>query len=554
MMTGIGNHIERFKKLLLRACGHQFTDERERALIKALNQRMRQRRITVAEHYHALLQSDREELQQLIDLLTVNETYFFREPEYLQLAVDHLIPELLGAGPGLKPPGASRPRPHGEPLRIFCAGCATGEEPYSLAMLLDQRYGAESRRLFSIAAADIDATAVAQARRGVYGPGSFRGPATAFRERYFTPRATDAWQLGEIRHQVHFAVLNLLADSYPPAFQRPDIVFYRNVSIYFPGQVQKEIFTRLADQLNENGYLFVGASETMHHNLGILHLTQRDALFFFRKHRLPPLAAPKLGKLGPDTNFRAANYARKLGPDPNSVLKRKLVSDPNFGKLGENWGRTPIFGRNWDLTQRKLERKLVSPNFVPAPGDRDQRDQAKETDLSNLFGEALSLARSRRPEQALELLERLLAADTACSRAYALKGGILAEMDCYTEARQQGRLALEHDPLCLEASLLLGISARHLGDDDEAGRRFRDALYVNRACWPAHFYLAEIAYTRGKIEPAKRGYQSTLEVLEKRACPPDKELFFPLSFSPNQLISVCRHKLSLLADQAATNY
>ncbi|MFU8819585.1 MAG: CheR family methyltransferase, partial [Desulfurivibrio sp.] len=182
------NNISQFKELLLKACGHKFTDEREQSLVEALNQRMNQRKIKGAERYYLLLLSDREELQRLIELLTVNETYFFREPEYLRLVVDRIVPELLE-------------NRRDQPVRIVCAGCATGEEPYSLAMLLDQRFGAESRRRFLIAAADIDATAIAAARRGIYGPGSFRGDFLPFRQRYFTPLAQDSWQLNEIRRQ-----------------------------------------------------------------------------------------------------------------------------------------------------------------------------------------------------------------------------------------------------------------------------------------------------------------------------------------------------------------
>ena len=164
------------------------------------------------------------------------------------------------------------------------AGCSTGEEPYSIAIMLRERFGAESERLFAITGVDIDSTVIATAQQGVYGKGSFRGMDQSLLERYFEPRDSGRFQVREsIRKQVEFEVVNLLGASYPQRMQLPDIILYRNVSIYFPGQVQREIFGRLAELLADGGCLLVGASETFHHDIGILSLVKQDSLFFYRK-------------------------------------------------------------------------------------------------------------------------------------------------------------------------------------------------------------------------------------------------------------------------------
>lgn len=560
MRVELGN-IGQFKELLLRACGHSFNEEREQALSSAVARRMAHCQLAEAEHYYSRLQSDPAELQQLVELLTVNETYFFREPEHLRLLVENLIPELL------------RQR-KGETLRIVCLGCATGEEPYSLAMLLENHFGPESRQQFHLVAGDIDAGVLERARQGVYGPGSFRGGTEYFRQRFFTPvgpEVTDcprseSWQLGEeIRSRVHFQQLNLLAESFPSAFQQPDVILYRNVSIYFPRPVQERIFHHLAALLKNDGLLLVGAAETMHHNLGILHLMARDSLFFFHKRSRPPLRK----ETGPDSSSARSEAAkREMGTDlffagssspknPAVAAKNKSVPislardlrqrSAESGSAADHRVHPEVSGHGGgQVAASETATRASARDPAQSPQDAVSRGRLPEVDVAGLFSQALALARSRQFDPALALVEQLLVADACCSRAYALKGSIMAERDHYSEVRQLGLLALEHDPLCLEACLLLGVSARHLGDHVEAGRRFREALYVNRACWPAHFHLAEIAYGKGDQRLARRSYLSALAGLEEGDAVGQPTFFYPLSFDSGQLIHVCRHKLARL--------
>jgi chemotaxis protein methyltransferase CheR len=181
----IGEDVELapFKELLLRTCGHRFEKEREQALSAALYRRMSALGIDASETYHAMLLRDEVELLRLTELLTINETYFFREPEHLNLVVDRLLPEFMTARAQ-------------KPVRILSAGCSTGEEPYSLAIMLRERFGAESGRLFVITGVDIDSTVIASAKRGVYGKGSFRGMDQSLLERYFEP-------FGEVPERLH---------------------------------------------------------------------------------------------------------------------------------------------------------------------------------------------------------------------------------------------------------------------------------------------------------------------------------------------------------------
>ena len=500
-MSGELKNIECFKSLLLAGCGFQFGNERERSLREALSCRIGCRGGVGEDAYYEILAADPREMQVLVELLTVNETYFMREPEYLHLLVDRLIPELLARDGG------------GNGLEIFCAGCASGEEAYSLAILLDQRFGSAADRLFKIVAGDIDGGVIAAARRGIYGPHAFRGESAKWRDRYFTPRSAGEWQLEEqIRRRVQFELCNLLAPAYPMAVGRPQIVLYRNVSIYFPSPVQRQIFTRLAGQMAENGYLLVGASETIHHHdFRILALEKRDQLYFFRKS---PTVAPARRSPSPRVAFSSVQ--------PGQPAKHQ----PQQAGL-----------------------KFTPPGTAP-PAPRLAKVQSlRESAAADPFNEALALARRQCFAEALELLRGIVERDRSCGRAYALEGCILVELDDFAEARQRGLIAIEHDPLCLEAYLLLGISARQRADYAEAGRRFREALYIDRACWSAHFYLAETTYALGDADRARRSYRSALEVLQNQA-DHEPESFFPLNCNRAHFVSICRHKISQLAAKA----
>ena len=257
-----------FKELLLRTCGHSFEKEREQALSASLCRRMAALNVDTLQRYHAMLLFDQNELLRLTELLTVNETYFFREPGHLNLIIDSLLPEFMVA------------RTRG-PIRILSAGCSTGEEPYSIAMLLRERFGADSERLFTITGVDIDSNVIASALRGVYGRSSFRGMSQVVLDRYFDLVGPGEYKVCDtVKKQVEFEVVNLLGTSYPRRMQMPDIILYRNVSIYFPGQVQREIFAKLAELLSPGGCLLVGASETIHHDIGVLSLVKQESLFF----------------------------------------------------------------------------------------------------------------------------------------------------------------------------------------------------------------------------------------------------------------------------------
>lgn len=485
------------KELLLHTCGFFFENSREATLASGVMQRMSLKGVDSAGLYHSILTSDQDELRCLIEFLTVNETYFFREQDHLKLLVDKIVPEILSE------PGKST-------VRIVSAGCSTGEEPYSLAIMLRERFGEESSRLFYIVGTDIDSAVITKAKQGVYGKGSFRGMDESVRHRYFEPCGSGTYQLGDIRHQVNFDVANLKDAMYPSGMQQPDIILYRNVSIYFPAQVQREIFGRLSMLLNDGGYLFVGATETIYHNIGFLTLINQDSVFFYRK--IPGVIIE---------DRRTAR--REIGEGEQTIPVPRRTAG-----TGIPAGRVPSGTR---------------PAVIGTAGLQSPAS-AGDVDVKKLFDEALELAISKSLDKALAVLDTIIKKDKTFTKAHSLKASIFMSESRFAEAHDVCNSILSRDTLCLEAYLMLGIIARHAGNDDDAQRRFREALYLKSSCWLAHFYVAEILFGQGDKNRAGNAYEKALRVLENPL--EHRREFFPLCFNAEQFMAICRHKLSLL--------
>jgi chemotaxis protein methyltransferase CheR len=482
-----------FKELLRQTCGFSFTGDRERTLQDGLAQRMALGCAPGPGTYLARLRDDPGELDRLVELLTVNETYFLREPAHLDLLVDKLVPERLAE--------------HPDPVRILCAGCSTGEEPYSVAMLLQDRADPAALARFTITGVDLDARAIAKAQAAAYGRYSFRGMDPGFEARHFEPAGPQEKRVKEpVRSRVQFAVLNLLAPSYPPQLEHQDLILYRNVSIYFPGPVQLDVFRRLAALLRPGGYLLVGAAETLVHAVGILQLEERDSLYVFRK--------------AGGMEIQDRRRARRTPPGPDRT--------PGPG--------TPAGGA---AAIREGARAADPPAPRPrpaAPGPARAR---------GLFDDALDCARGQREPEALAILATLLEAQPGHVRAHTLKACVLLALARSGEARSAAEAALALDPLCLEACLILGLVSRQEGDDLGALKRFREAIYLDASCWFAHYGQAEILAAKGERARARTGFETALRLL---AAGDSGQGLFPLKFNAEEFVTLCRHKLARLQD------
>jgi chemotaxis protein methyltransferase CheR len=230
-------------------------DERSRFILeRRLAPRLRALRLGDFEHYYRYLLFDDargEELARMLDQVAVRETYFFREPQQLDAFRRELLPRLAEEN------AASRR------LRIWSAGCATGEEPYTVAMLvlesgLFEGWGVQ------IFGTDLSQAAVGQARRGLYRDASMRALSDEARARYFTSEGPNAWRLDErVRRMVTFGTLNLVDTPRYEVYAGADVIFCRNVLIYFGAETRRMVVNMFYETLRAGGYLLLGHAETL---------------------------------------------------------------------------------------------------------------------------------------------------------------------------------------------------------------------------------------------------------------------------------------------------
>jgi chemotaxis protein methyltransferase CheR len=233
--------------------GIWFNDSSKYLLQKRLSPRARELSFDSFQKYFYFLQYDPRadaEFDQIFDLVTTNETYFFREPAQLSAFIEEIVPDLLS-------------RKTLKKIRIWSAGCSSGEEPYSIAILL-QDAGWYEHATFEIFASDINQQVLARARRGTYRESAFRATAPQLRERYFTRNDDNSWRItDEIRNRVSFGRLNLYDEARVSLLGHLDVVFCRNVIIYFDDASKKVVVNNFYNRLVDGGYLLLGHSESL---------------------------------------------------------------------------------------------------------------------------------------------------------------------------------------------------------------------------------------------------------------------------------------------------
>jgi len=241
------------RDLIHQHCGLYFDSDSKYLLEKRLCPRVGLRNLSDFREYYQFLKYDRkkdEELSDIMDILTTNETYFFRESFQLKAFTDEILPELAAARKGERT------------LRIWSAGCSTGEEPYTIAMLILESELLKGWRV-EVVGTDISQRVVQQARKGIYGKSAFRCTPDEYRERFFTEAEGGLRISDEVRSLVTISHLNLFDEHRLALLGKMDIVFCRNVIIYFDINAKKRVIERFYNTLRGGGYLLLGHSESL---------------------------------------------------------------------------------------------------------------------------------------------------------------------------------------------------------------------------------------------------------------------------------------------------
>ncbi|MBW4483514.1 MAG: tetratricopeptide repeat protein [Tildeniella torsiva UHER 1998/13D] len=405
----------------------------------------------------------RSEWQELYSVLTVNESYFFRDSNQLRLLSDRLLPEILERKLATAPLG-SKPR-----LRIWSAGCSTGEELYSIAIALDQLKFPWHQWDTQLIGTDISTAAIQSAQAGLYGSWSFRQTPADLRQRYFQAQGQVYKICDRLQQQVVFQVGNLLQDPCPnlvPGQGDLDLILCRNVFIYLDRQAIGQIVQKFHSGLIPQGYLLTGHTELYGQDTSQFQVTSFPETVVYQKPPLPVLALP------------TASLAEGL---------RRGTANPQPSHL-------------------------PPPPVLPSSSDN----------LEAALQEAAALLKQDDYASAIRAAKQIYQAHPHCIAARKIAARAYANTGCYSQAKELCQQVIQNHPLHLDMHYLLAQIAEDENDLETAKRHLRKIIYLDPDFVKAYLDLASI-YDRAKQpEKAQTTREHALLLLSK--LPPSQVL------------------------------
>jgi chemotaxis protein methyltransferase CheR len=362
----------------------------------------------------------RHSLDDLITEMTVGETYFFREPAQLGRLRCEILPEIR------------RRRGSGHVLRVWSAGCASGEEPYSLAILLEEEGLAERSRVL---ATDISRAALIRARKGAYGEWSFRGDRELLMRRYFRCDGTRFTLVDRLRSRVKVEYLNLALDTYPSSATdtaETDVILCRNVLIYFDRDTVRQIAGRLFDALSDGGWLITGASDPLLSEYAPFDVVSTSAGLLYRRNAssrgriqtLPPPTRSAMVPIEPALVRAAVDQMRSEPSNPIAAASDALLR----GDYAAVLNLTEACGLDPDAYGLRI-RALANCRDVPG-AERAAADVVAKHPLSSevQFLHAALLIELGNLGEAAHALRRVIYLDNGLAIAHLALGSVLQRL------------------------------------------------------------------------------------------------------------------------------
>lgn len=421
--------FQQLQAFLVRKSGLYISGDRMGVLEEKVRSRLSSCGMENIEHYFQFLQYNSEgaaELKNLIDLLTVGETFFFRNQPQFNALREAILPAMIQSK------GARKS------LKIWCAGCSTGEEPYSLAILLNEMGFFDPSWKVSILATDINRRSLEAAQRGAYSERAVQEVPADQLQRYFTRQGRRYLLSDEIKSRVEFRRHNLVGDEFSLEEMRDlDVVLCRNVTIYFNLPTTQRLISQFADCLTPESYLFIGHAETLWGISEAFDPVEFPDTFVYRK-RNPRAAKPAF----------SLHKAMARKSVPPTVPKPVVASVPAIPPA------------------RPVSSKPVAQAHRAAP----------PFDSEALLAEAQRLADQGAHEKALESLRQVVAQDNLCIQAYYLMGVLLSTLKRYGEAIDVFRKLLYIDGNLILSHYHLGTLYQALQDKARAEKEYSNCL------------------------------------------------------------------------------
>lgn len=253
---------EGFKKQVFSLTKIDLNAYKERQMKRRIDALITKRAVKGYDNYVQLLKTDKDAFDEFVNYLTINVSEFYRNPEQWVTLEKEIIPQLI--------------KQSGNHLKIWSAACSTGDEPYSLAMVLGKFMPLSN---IKIMATDIDKQVLDKARMGLYNEKSLKGLPKEFVKEYFTQINDRTYQISDkVKKCVDFSQHNLLKDTYPT---NCDLIICRNVLIYFTEEAKEDVYRKFNSSLKKDGILFVGSTEQIIQPQNLGYISQKS--FFYKK-------------------------------------------------------------------------------------------------------------------------------------------------------------------------------------------------------------------------------------------------------------------------------
>lgn len=428
----------------------------EQAKERVLGEAMKRAGVTDEAVYLALLKRDQRAFDALICDLTVPETYFFRDPPHYELLRREVLPALL----------TSRGREH--VLEVWSAGCATGEEPYSLTILLEQQMLAHRSHVLGT---DVSQRALARAHSAVYGSWSMRATNERDRERYFQASGRDYRLIERIRTRARFLQHSLTAALYPAPRSRSagfDLILCRNVLIYFDPESTARTAQRLASSLSEDGWLMLGPSDPVLDIAEWCDTVTTPCGLLYRRHSQRQQRLPR----------RERSDAAPAAHDPAGRMAKPVTRRPSAAPPVRSASEPPGPSAADELDPRALlaqVQQLVSA-YGPSTAEAGCRDLLGRNALSGALHllHAMLLIDLARDAEAEQALRRALYLDRSLLIAQMLSATLQERRAEHAEAaRSYLLLAQQAGALPASEPVLLGDGLTHAALAELAAQRAR---------------------------------------------------------------------------------
>jgi len=244
----------KFCEFFYRKTGIIFSENKRYFVERRVLERMESSQCSSFREYFAMVRFETagHEMQRLVNAMTVNETYFFREDYQFDALVSGMLPDL-----------AEKKRP-GDTIRIWSLPCSTGEEPYSIAIYILEGWDRADDFNIEIRASDIDSRVLGEAHEGIYGERALSRIPPEIRKRYFSPVAGNSFQiLEELRESIDFSTVNVVDAAHMQNYSSIDILFCRNLLIYFDDLARRQAMETMYECLAPGGFICLGHSESM---------------------------------------------------------------------------------------------------------------------------------------------------------------------------------------------------------------------------------------------------------------------------------------------------